>query len=116
MQRCLFLTAIVNRYLDQDVLCVILCILHKHIEIFVFIKNSRVDQFKFRFLFAAPPVFLHQPTVGIFTVWIFVKHFHIAMRWSAVEIIITLLHVFTMISFTAGQSKISLFCYWIFLI
>ena len=100
-----FRSTIVNRHEHQDVVSRGLGVFHEDIEVTVRFEQAGVEQFKFRLVHAAPPVFVQKPRVGKFFLRIFVEKFQIGVRRRGVEIIIKFLHVLAVVALGVGEAK-----------
>lgn len=98
-------SAIADGDLDQHIVCVGFGILNEDIEISIFIKDSRIEEFKFCFPFPAAVVLVNQLTIRIRNLRIFVEHLQVRMRGRHVEVVIQFLDVFPVISFGARKTK-----------
>ena len=110
---CSFRPTIVDGHAHQDVFRRILGVFHEHVEVTVIVKNARVEQFKFRFTFAARRAFCNQPVVGKGALRILVEHLQVGMRRRGVEVVIKLLHVFAVIAFGIGKAEETFLQNWI---
>src|ERR1700741_1955455 len=105
MHACRFRSATVRGDSNEDVFRDGLGILDDDIKITVFVEDVRIKQLKFGVLFGTAPIFLQQLSIGISSLRIFVKEFHVGMRGRAVEMEVILLHIFAVISFVACQPE-----------
>src|SRR6202050_5779820 len=92
-----------------DVLWIRLGILNEDIEIPVVIENARIEQFELRTLSGAAAVFFHQMGIRELSLRVFVKHPHVAVRGSVVEVKIIFFYVFAVIALGRTQPEHSLF-------
>ena len=90
---------------NENVLDVGFGILDENIEIAVLGKDAGVEQFEFRLAAIAATVFFEQPCVRKFCLRIFVKHAHIAVRGSGIQIKVIFLHVFAVIALVPGEAE-----------
>ena len=100
-----FRSAIMNRDPHEHVFRPGFGVFDKDIEIAVIIEDARIEQFKFRLVLAAPPIFLHQLRIGKFPLRIFVEHFQVRMRRRGVEVIIEFLYVLAVIAFGIRETE-----------
>ena len=100
-----FRAAVRDRDLDQNVFGVGFGIFDEHIEVAVVVEDASVEQFEFRLVLAAPPIFLHQLSVGKFRLRILVQILHVGMRGRRVEVEVVFLHVLAVIALVAGQAE-----------
>ncbi|QDT00737.1 hypothetical protein HG15A2_40770 [Adhaeretor mobilis] len=91
---------VVNRDLHMNILGIRFHVLNKDIEVAVIVKSIRVDQLNFG-LILARLVPRHQFVLRKPALWIFVERFQIGVRRRAVEVIVDLLDIFTMITFVS---------------
>ena len=99
---------------SSNVLNVVFGIFNENVEISVFIKYSGIHNFKFRIVFSPDPVFLNQLFVREFILRILVQHFHIAVRWGRVKMIVKFFYILSMVALMAGQPKKSFFDHGVF--
>src|ERR1700691_6588923 len=85
MQHRVFRAPIESFDAYADVLGIRLGILNEDIEIAVVIENARIEQFELRTLSGAAAVFFHQMGIRELSLWVFVKHPHVAVRGGVVE-------------------------------
>ncbi len=89
----------------HDIVGRVLRILDNDIEIAVVVEHAGIEDFIFRLISAAPPVFLDQLLVGVRVMRILVQHLHVRMSRRAVEIEVQLLYVLAVIALLIRQSK-----------
>ena len=94
---------------NENVFDVGLRVLHEKIEITVFRKDSRVEQFEFRLATAAALALLYQGFVRKRRLRIFVEHAHVAVRGRGIEIEVVFLHVLTVIALISREAEKPLF-------
>src|SRR5437762_5094202 len=102
MQRGPFRAAIEYGDSNQNALWRFLRILHKHVEIAVFIEDSRIKQLILELLARTMPVCLHQVPIRELRLRVFVEILHIGMSRCAIEIEVVFLHILAVISFAVG--------------
>src|SRR5215472_8748271 len=91
--------------LDQHVCRRGFCVRDEYVKISVFIEDTGVEQFVFGICLTAAPVGLYQIQIRIFILGIFVQILHIRVARGAVEVIVILLDVLTVIGFAVGQAE-----------
>lgn len=101
--------AIVNGDFDEDVFGRIFDVFDEDIEVAIIVEEAGVGEFVFEFVAAALAVGRDELVVGVGGLRIFVEIFHPRMRRRAVEVVITFLHVFTVIAFAVGEAEEALF-------
>src|SRR6201993_1506308 len=83
---------------NQDAFWRFLRILHKHVEIAVFIEDSRIEQLILEFLARTMPACLHQVPIREIRLRVFVEILHVGMSRCAIEIEVVFLHILAVIS------------------
>ena len=78
------------------------------IEVSVIREDAGVPELKFRLCAGALAVLFDQRGVGKLGMRILVVHPHVAVRWRAIEIEESLLHILAVVTLRAGQAKHSL--------
>ena len=86
----------------QNIVRVGFGVFHEHIEVAVIGEGVGIDQFEFRHVLTTPPVFLHQPCVGIRLLGIFVEHLQIRVSRCCIQIVIQLFDIFAVVALTVG--------------
>ena len=109
MQHCVFRAPIESLDAYADVFGIRLGILNEDIEIAVVIENARIEQLELRTLSGAAAVFFHQMGIRELSLRVFVKHPHVAVRGSVVEVEIIFFYVFAVIALGRTQPEHSLF-------
>ena len=100
---------VVSRNFYINIIDVFFCIFDKNIKIIIIFENAGIHQFIFKGIDSSFFVGFYQLVIRKFTNRIFVQHFHVGMCRRAVEIIIQLFYIFTMIAFIVGKPKKSFF-------
>src|ERR1700733_1859319 len=101
--------AIVNGYLDQDVVRGSVEILDENVPVAIFIETSGIDQFELIVLKTAAAILIHQLRVWVGSLGVLIKHFEIGMVWRGVEVVIVFLDVFTVVALAVGKAEQPLF-------
>src|ERR1700733_6013771 len=101
--------AIVNGYLDQDVIRGSVEILDENVPVAIFIENSGIDQFELIVLKTAVAILMQQLRVWVCSLGVLIKHFEIGMVWRGVEVEIVFLDVFIVVALAVGKAEQSLF-------
>ena len=104
-ERSFLRTAVGDRDPDQDVVDRLLRILHLDVEVSVFVKDSRVEQFVLRLKMGAPAVFGQQILIGECCLRIFVEPFAVGMGRRRVEIVVELLDVLAVVALRTGETE-----------
>ena len=94
---------------NQNVVGVRLRIFEENVEVAVLVEYAGIDQLEFRIAAGTTPIHVEQLGVGERALRIFVQRFHVGVRGRGVQVVIQLLHVFTVIALVVGQSEQSLF-------
>src|ERR1700691_6177420 len=102
MQRSGVRPAVGRRDADQNVVYVGLGILDEHVEVAVLIEDAGIDQLKLGIGVSAALVFLEQARVGKLGLRIFIQALHVAIGGSGIQVVITLLHIFAMVTLVAA--------------
>ena len=89
---------------DQEVVGRGLGVLDEDVEVPVVIEQAGVDELVFQRLTPARAVGAQQVRVGIRALWILVEHPHVRVGGRAVEVVVALLNVLTVIAFGTGQT------------
>ncbi|OPY88293.1 MAG: hypothetical protein A4E72_01355 [Syntrophus sp. PtaU1.Bin208] len=89
----------------QDVFRIGFGILHKDVEIAVFVKDAGIEQLILHFLPASSPVRLHKFRIGISCLGIFVKILHVGVGRRRVKVKVILLDVLAVVALAVRQSK-----------
>jgi hypothetical protein len=97
--------AIGDRHADQNVAWRRFGIFDRDIEIPFFIKDARIEQFKFRMLAATPGVLLDELLVGVGSMGVLIQRATIAVRQSRILVVVELLHVLAVIAFGPSQAE-----------
>src|SRR5215831_4196255 len=95
MQGRCFWTAIRRSKTNEYILWIDFGILDCDIEVAIFRKNTRVDQFVFRLTSPSAAILGHQIGIWEGALWILVERFHVRMGGSAVKKVVVLLHILT---------------------
>jgi hypothetical protein len=93
----------------QDIFRTGFSILHKDVEVSVFIENPGVKKFIFHLVARSLFIRLHEILIRIGGMGIFVEIFHVRVGRRAVKIEVVFFHVLTVIALTVGQPKEALF-------
>src|ERR1700743_1071461 len=94
-------------YFYQYIIGRVLGVFYKYSKISIIMKQTGINQFKFRIVSAPAFIFINQPTIRVFALRVFVQHFLVRMCWRVVEVIIKFFYIFAMISLRVSQTKIS---------
>ena len=97
--------AIGHRDANQDVLRARLGVFGRYIEIALVGEGIRIEQLELGVQATTSPVFLEERFVGISALRVFVECSEIRRRRRAIEIVVALLDVFTVVPFRSGQSE-----------
>jgi hypothetical protein len=97
--------------LDQRIVRGRFCVLHKYIEVSIFIENTGVGQLVFPVIPSTLPVRVDEVAVRVGVLRIFVQILHERVGRRAVEVKIVFLDVFAVIALSIGQAKKTLFQY-----
>ena len=76
-----------------------------HVEIPPFVEHSHVRQFQFRSAAAEFLVFLADRRVGIHRVRVLVERLRVGMRGRGIQVIVTFLHVFAVVSLVPAEAE-----------
>ncbi len=97
--------AIVDGDLHENIVGRSFCVFNKHIEVAIFVEQTRVEELELRVFGAAAAVFLEEPRVGEGCLGILVEHLQVRVARRSVEVVVQLLDVFAMIAFRVGQPE-----------
>src|SRR6185369_6582327 len=90
---------------DQDIVGSTLRVFYRHVEVAVVRKHARVHQLEFRTMLISPAVLFNQLRIGKRGLRVLVQVLHVGMRGGAVQIVVTLLNVLSMIALVARQAE-----------
>src|SRR5882762_7979881 len=93
---------------DRDVFGVGLGVFDEDVPVAIVIKNAGVEEFVLGAR-AVAPVLFDQIGIRVLALRIFVKHAHVAVRRSAVEVEPVFLNVLAVDAFVGGKAKHALF-------
>ena len=109
MNRRCKVASIRDRNANQDIVGSCFRVFREHIKISALIKNPGVREFKLGIVSPSPTILSDQLIVWELRLRILIQRLHVGMCWCGIEIKITLLHIFSVISFRSGQTEKSLF-------
>src|SRR5262249_47702956 len=108
-----FWTAIVSSDADENVFRCRLRVFNDNVEVAVFVKDARIDQFEFRIALPSAPIFLDQLSVRESCLRVLIQKLHVRVCRSGIKIEVVLLHVFSVVAFASCQAKQPLLENWI---
>lgn len=104
-------TTIYHLDTDAEIFRRSLGILHKDVEVAVLVERTAVGQFKLWILTPSTAILLDQLSIGKFSLRILVQILHVGMGRGRIEVEVTLLRIFAVITFIAGKPKDSFLQY-----
>src|ERR1043166_5887212 len=105
MQISILTSAVPRSNPDQDVLRRLLGIFDEDIKVPIIVEYACINQFEFLLLAGPLAVDAHQFVVWIGLLRVFIKIFHVGVRWSTVEVEVVFFNVLTVISLTIREAK-----------
>ena len=97
--------SVVDRHPDQDVVRTRLGVFHEHVEVAVVVEDPRVDQLVLEVLPRAPPIRLHEVTVGELPLRVLVEVLHVRVGRRRVDVEVVLLDVLAVVPLAVGQPE-----------
>ena len=96
---------VVDRHPDQDVVRTRLGVFHEHVEVAVVVEDPRVDQLVLEVLPRAPPIRLHEVTVGELPLRVLVEVLHVRVGRRRVDVEVVLLDVLAVVPLAVGEAE-----------
>src|SRR5262249_18100887 len=98
-------TAISGSDADKQIIRCDLAVFNHNIEVAIVIEDAGVEQFKLRILTGTSRVLLYKPLVREGSLRILVEILHVGVGRRVIEVVVALLHIFSMIALRTSEAE-----------